>query len=180
MFMGLIKTCTICKENTREYYTMCCGQSYHPKCLYNWLNVRNVCPITKRKVESHIKPVLKNIINNTSEVGNKLLWDLVYHNKRTFCSICFFPVYENISCNGWRYHARCIKDFQKCPECQTKIKNYNMFRLWDNMIKGKIFHENYLDHTNNSTVGGDIHIDFYAMQRIKRRNTIYIDTAESE
>lgn len=145
MSLRSIKFCTICRENSTEYYTMCCGQSYHPECLYDWLHVNNVCPISRTKVEVHIRPVLKHIIE-ADEYRDTLLWSLQIRDTKSFCSICYFPVNDNVSCNGWRYHPECIKNLVFCPECEKPIDNSTIFKMWKNLTTGNIFHENYLDH----------------------------------
>jgi hypothetical protein len=140
--------CTICHETVEEYYKSCCNQYYHVECLYSWLKTSPKCPICKTRTSSYIINVMKNWSKTLNiKDKNKIYYDLKYCKKYDFCSICYYRVDDNISCEGYKYHLTCIKNCKECPECNEPISNDTIYNIISSIKAGNIFHKNFLNHT---------------------------------
>lgn len=64
----MIKECPICREDIRELiYVTICAHQFHPKCISNWLNRNNTCPICR-------EPQTKLDVETTSIRDIDLAW----------------------------------------------------------------------------------------------------------
>lgn len=139
--------CSICHDNVNEYYKSCCGQYYHIECMYEWLKYHNKCPICKINFKNYLKYAMKTWIKaKTQKEREQIRWNLIFLPEESFCSICFYSCDENISCDGYRYHIDCIKNYKYCPECDVELSNETIYKIWKNNVKDNYFHNNYLNH----------------------------------
>ena len=49
--MSTQESCTIClQSNSNELITTSCEHKFHNQCLYEWLKVRNTCPVCRHNI----------------------------------------------------------------------------------------------------------------------------------
>lgn len=141
------KVCSICLEPTEKYFMLCCKQSYHPKCLLEWIKQVNSCPICKCRFADYYIPCISRLISEKSEsIADSLRWSIITGNNYIFCRICNLTASENITCGGYHYHLECIKDRHDCPECDYILPNETIYQMYKAYLEKNIFHENFLSH----------------------------------
>jgi hypothetical protein len=173
-----LKECSICLEQTDELFVMCCKQHYHPGCLYLSLKYDNKCPICKAGFAEHTVQMLGQYTSNPDD--KKLKYDIMttMFSNNNICWICYKPVMDNITCGDYKYHLQCLRSWDSCPNCNSKLTDYAIFKIYTHLSNHPVF-TNYLCSNNH-----DYHYHYnneYLNRRIKRirRNNSGSDSTRS-